>query len=141
RCVSHCRAAPGRATFAPRGRALRSPRGDVHRGDPRGAHWPAQGVPRGHVRVSLPLEGVRVIDVATLGAGPWLATRLADFGADVLKVEHPSAGDPLRTLGYRDGDVPLWWKVDARNKRSLTLDLKTAGGADVLRRLVRDADV
>jgi formyl-CoA transferase len=91
--------------------------------------------------VTLPLEGVRVIDVATLGAGPWLATRLADFGADVLKVEHPSAGDPLRTLGFLDGDVSLWWKVDARNKRSLTLDLKTKGGADVLRRLVREADV
>jgi crotonobetainyl-CoA:carnitine CoA-transferase CaiB-like acyl-CoA transferase len=91
--------------------------------------------------VTLPLEGVRVIDVATLGAGPWLATRLADFGADVLKVEHPSAGDPLRTLGFLDGDVSLWWKVDARNKRSLTLDLKMEGGADVLRRLVRGADV
>ena len=72
----------------------------------------------------LPLEGVKVIDIATLGAGPWLGTRLADFGADVLKVEHPSTGDPMRLLGWFDRDVPLWWKVDARNKRCLTLDLK-----------------
>jgi crotonobetainyl-CoA:carnitine CoA-transferase CaiB-like acyl-CoA transferase len=89
----------------------------------------------------LPLDGVRVIDIATLGAGPWLGTRLADFGAEVIKVEHPSAGDPMRLLGWFDGDVPLWWKVDARNKRTMTLDLKNPDGADILRRLVRDADV
>jgi formyl-CoA transferase len=91
--------------------------------------------------VTLPLEGVRVIDVATLGAGPWLATRLADFGADVIKVEHPSAGDPIRLLGWFDGDVPLWWKVDSRNKRCITLDLKQPEGQRILAQLVRDADV
>jgi len=91
--------------------------------------------------VSLPLEGVKVVDIATLGAGPWLATRLADFGADVVKVEHPSAGDPLRRLGWFDGGVPLWWKVDARNKRCITADLKQPEGQDVVRRLVRQADV
>ena len=89
----------------------------------------------------LPLEGVKVIDIATLGAGPWLGTRLADFGADVLKVEHPSTGDPMRLLGWFDRDVPLWWKVDARNKRCLTLDLKAPDGQQILKRLVRDADV
>ena len=61
--------------------------------------------------------------------GPWLGTRLADFGADVLKVEHPSTGDPMRLLGWFDRDVPLWWKVDARNKRCLTLDLKRPTGS------------
>ncbi|MCI0635837.1 MAG: CoA transferase, partial [Actinobacteria bacterium] len=89
----------------------------------------------------LPLEGVKVIDIATLGAGPWLGTRLADFGADVIKVEHPSAGDPMRLLGWFDGDVPLWWKVDARNKRCMTLDLKTPEGQRIVTQLARDADV
>ena len=91
--------------------------------------------------MTLPLEGVKVVDVATLGAGPWLATRLADFGADVVKVEHPSAGDPIRLLGWFDDGVPLWWKIDSRNKRCITADLKQADGQDILRRLVRDADV
>jgi crotonobetainyl-CoA:carnitine CoA-transferase CaiB-like acyl-CoA transferase len=91
--------------------------------------------------VTLPLEGVKVVDVATLGAGPWLATRLADFGADVVKVEHPSAGDPMRLLGWFDDGVPLWWKIDSRNKRCITADLKQPDGQDILRRLVRDADV
>jgi crotonobetainyl-CoA:carnitine CoA-transferase CaiB-like acyl-CoA transferase len=89
----------------------------------------------------LPLAGVRVVDMATLGAGPWLATRLADFGADVIKVEHPSAGDPLRLLGWFEGDVPLWWKIDARNKRSITLDLKTSEGQRIVKELAREADV
>jgi crotonobetainyl-CoA:carnitine CoA-transferase CaiB-like acyl-CoA transferase len=91
--------------------------------------------------VTLPLEGVKVVDVATLGAGPWLATRLADFGADVVKVEHPSAGDPMRLLGWFDEGVPLWWKIDARNKRCITADLKQPDGQDILRRLAHDADV
>jgi crotonobetainyl-CoA:carnitine CoA-transferase CaiB-like acyl-CoA transferase len=91
--------------------------------------------------VTLPLEGVKVVDVATLGAGPWLATRLADFGADVVKVEHPSAGDPMRLLGWFDDGVPLWWKIHSRNKRCITADLKQPDGQDILRRLVRDADV
>ena len=89
----------------------------------------------------LPLRGVRVLDIATLGAGPWLATRLADFGADVIKVEHPSTGDPMRQPGWFDGDVPIWWKVDARNKRSMTLDLKTSDGQRIVKRLAREADV
>lgn len=88
----------------------------------------------------LPLHGVRVVDIATLGAGPWLATRLADFGADVIKVEHP-AGDPIRRLGWFDEGVPLWWKIDSRNKRCLTCDLKTTEGQRILRALVRDVDI
>jgi formyl-CoA transferase len=88
----------------------------------------------------LPLAGVRVLDIATLGAGPWLATRLADFGADVIKVEHPG-GDPLRLLGELDDGVPLWWKVDSRNKRCMTLDLKTPAGQEIVRKLVRNVDL
>ena len=91
--------------------------------------------------MTAPLEGVKVVDIATLGAGPWLATRLADFGADVVKVEHPAAGDPIRLLGWFDGDVPLWWKIDSRNKRCITADLKQPEGQEVVKRLVRDADV
>jgi crotonobetainyl-CoA:carnitine CoA-transferase CaiB-like acyl-CoA transferase len=89
----------------------------------------------------LPLAGVRVLDVATLGAGPWMATRLADFGADVLKVEHPASGDPMRTLGNFSDGVSLWWKVDQRNKSSMSLDLKQPEGQAILKQLVAGADV
>lgn len=89
----------------------------------------------------LPLSGVRVLDIATLGAGPWLATRLADFGADVIKVEHPAIGDPMRHLGSFDGDVPLWWKADQRNKRCMNIDLKKEEGQRIVRELVRDVDL
>lgn len=87
-----------------------------------------------------PLSGLRVIDAATIFAGPLIATLLGDFGADVIKVEHPN-GDPLRQTGYRKDDVPLWWKVVGRNKRGITLDLKQADGQDIFKRLVADADV
>lgn len=87
-----------------------------------------------------PLNGLRVIDCATLFAGPLVATLLGDFGADVIKVEHPT-GDPLRNMGYKKDGHGLWWKVAARNKRCIALDLKEPAGADVFRRLVADADV
>lgn len=85
-----------------------------------------------------PLSGLRVIDVATLLAGPLIATHLSDFGADVIKVEHPS-GDALRHTGFSKDGVPLWWKVGGRNKRSVTLDIKRA--PHIFRQLVADADV
>ncbi len=81
-----------------------------------------------------------MIDAATIFAGPLIATLLGDFGADVIKVEHPK-GDPLRQTGYRKDDVPLWWKVVGRNKRGITLDLKQADGQDIFKRLIADADV
>ena len=78
-----------------------------------------------------PLAGLRVLDLATIYAGPLAAMLLGDFGADVIKVEHPR-GDPLRTHGpSRDGHG-LWWKVLGRNKRAMTLDLGTSRGQDVL---------
>jgi crotonobetainyl-CoA:carnitine CoA-transferase CaiB-like acyl-CoA transferase len=86
------------------------------------------------------LEGLRVIDAATLFAGPMSASILGDFGADVIKVEHPR-GDPLRNLGSERDGVPLWWSVASRNKRCVTIDLSKAGGQHVLRRLVATADV
>jgi crotonobetainyl-CoA:carnitine CoA-transferase CaiB-like acyl-CoA transferase len=85
-----------------------------------------------------PLHGLRVIDAANLLAGPLIATHLADFGADVVKIEHPD-GDPLRHTGYRKDGVPLWWKVGGRNKRAVTLDIKRA--PDLFKALVADADV
>jgi formyl-CoA transferase len=88
----------------------------------------------------MPLEGVRVLDVATLFAGPLVATFLGDFGADVIKVEHPR-GDPLRGHGHAKQGVPLWWKLVSRNKRTLTLDLSQADGQEILCRLVEQADV
>jgi formyl-CoA transferase len=87
-----------------------------------------------------PLEGLRVIDCATVLAGPLIATVLGDFGADVIKIEHPS-GDSLRQIGHSKDEVPMWWKVTSRNKRCITLDLKTGAGQDILRRLAADADV
>jgi crotonobetainyl-CoA:carnitine CoA-transferase CaiB-like acyl-CoA transferase len=87
-----------------------------------------------------PLTGIRVLDVATLFAGPTTATLLGDFGADVVKVEHPS-GDPLRTHGHVKDGHGLWWKMLGRNKWTVTLDLSTPDGQDLLRGLARQADV
>lgn len=89
----------------------------------------------------LPLEGVRVIDLATLIAGPTCARILGDFGADVVKVERRGSGDPVRAFEYRKGDVSLWWKVVARNKRPMSLDLKHDDGRRILLDLVDQADV
>ncbi|MGH2678683.1 MAG: CaiB/BaiF CoA transferase family protein [Actinomycetota bacterium] len=89
----------------------------------------------------MPLEGVRVLDVATVIGGPGAATRLGDFGADVIKVEHPATGDTIRTFGWRAGGVGLWWKHLSRNKRPVTLLLSHPRGRDLLLRLVEGADV
>lgn len=89
---------------------------------------------------SRPLDGVRVIDIATLVAGPLIATFLADFGADVIKVEHPR-GDPLRGLGYQKDGIGLWWKMANRGKRAITLDLHAAEAQELLRRMLADVDV
>ena len=82
-----------------------------------------------------PLEGVRVIDLSTVIAAPFGATLLADFGADVIKVEMPKKGDPLRNLGpYYNGEG-LRWPGLSRNKKSLTLDLHHEEGKEILRKL------
>ncbi|HXH59236.1 CoA transferase [Iamia sp.] len=90
-----------------------------------------------------PLTGLRVIDCSTVVAGPGCARYLADFGADVVKVERPDGGDTTRAMGWRDprDDVTLWWKLEGRNKRSVVLDLKDPEDLDRMRRLVADADV
>ncbi|MDX2395991.1 CaiB/BaiF CoA transferase family protein [Streptomyces sp. NPDC090054] len=88
-----------------------------------------------------PLAGLRVLDLATLFAGPLAATLLGDFGAEVIKVEHPGRPDPSRDHGPAKDGTGLWWKLLGRNKRTMTLDLSTPGGRDTLLRLAASADV
>lgn len=88
----------------------------------------------------LPLAGLKVVDAATLFAGPMIASIMGDFGADVIKVEHPS-GDNLRSLGWQKDGVSLWWVVAGRNKRSITLSLSHPEGQELMKRVLADADV
>ncbi|GLW47892.1 CoA transferase [Streptomyces sp. NBRC 14336] len=88
-----------------------------------------------------PLTGLRVLDLATLFAGPLAATALGDFGAEVIKVEHPDRPDPSRGHGPAKDGIGLWWKHLGRNKRAITLNLSTPGGRDTLLRLAATADV
>ena len=87
------------------------------------------------------LQDIKVIDMATLFAGPMAATMLGDFGADVIKIEHPKNGDPVRTHGSSKNGVGLWWKMLSRNKRSVTLYLGSPEGQEIFKKLVIDADV
>ncbi len=96
-----------------------------------------------HEERSGPLSDLRVIDLATVIAGPGCARYLADFGADVIKVERPPAGDGVRSMGWRDPSDgrSLWWKIVGRNKRTIALDLKDPDDLGVMRRLCDSADV
>lgn len=91
--------------------------------------------------MSLPLTGLRVIELGQLIAGPFASKILAEFGADVIKVEPPSGGDPLRGWRLIHEGTSVWWAAHARNKRSLTLDLRTPEGQGVVRELAKDADI
>jgi formyl-CoA transferase len=88
-----------------------------------------------------PLQGVRVLELGTLIAGPFCGKTLADFGAEVIKVEPPGDGDPLRRWRRMRNGVSLWWHVQSRNKKSITLDLRKAQGQEVVRRLARTCDI
>src|SRR5680860_1045951 len=91
---------------------------------------------------ALPLSGVRILDIATFIAAPFAATTLAEFGAEVIKIERPDGGDPWRRYGTpKDGGDTLAWKTEARNKSSLTLNLRTPEGVDILKQLVAQSDV
>ena len=87
------------------------------------------------------LDGVKIVEFSHVIAGPLAGTLLADMGADVVHVEDPKVGDPGRTMGPMKDGHGLWWKVSARNKRSVTLDLRTTTGQDLARRLAEWADV
>ena len=93
------------------------------------------------LRHDVPLQGLRVIDAGTMIAGPLAGCLLADFGADVIKIEHPRYGDPMRQWAPIKNEVSLWWKVTARNKRLITLDLGHPRGQDIFRQLVGQADI
>jgi formyl-CoA transferase len=88
-----------------------------------------------------PLAGIKVLELGQLIAGPFAAKTLADFGADVIKVESPGAGDPLRKWRMLKNGTSVWWQVQSRNKRSVALDLKDAQAQEIVRRLAQDADV
>src|ERR687892_267260 len=88
-----------------------------------------------------PLHGLRVVEAATLAAGPMVATTLGEFGAEVVKVEQPGSGDPMRTWGDRRDGIGLAWKSVSRNKRCVTLDLRQPEGQELLHRLLDVSDV
>ncbi len=91
---------------------------------------------------SLPLDDIRVVELGQLLAGPFCGQLLGDFGAEVIKVEDPGVGDPMRQWGReKPYGKSLWWPVVARNKKSVTANLRTAEGQDLVRRLVAGADV
>ncbi len=87
------------------------------------------------------LEGLKVLELGQLIAGPFAAKTLADFGAEVIKIEPPGSGDPLRKWRMLKGDTSVWWQVQSRNKRSLALDLRTPEGQALVRQLAQEADV
>ena len=94
-------------------------------------------------KTKLPLEGVRVLDIATFVAAPFASTIMSEFGAEVIKVENPQGGDPWRHYGTktaRNGDT-LAWMTESRNKTSVTLDLRKPEGVDILKQLVKVSDV
>src|SRR5690349_20119230 len=97
---------------------------------------------KGGLRMTAPLEGIRVLDLSRALAGPYCAMMLGDMGADVIKIEHPQGGDEARGWGppFQAGESSYFLSVN-RNKRSLTLDLKSEKGKEALRRLVKTADV
>ena len=89
----------------------------------------------------LALCNLRVIELGQLIAGPFAAKTLADFGADVIKIEPPNSGDPLRKWRLLKDGTSVWWQIQSRNKRSIALDLKQTEAQDIVRQLVKDADV
>ena len=92
--------------------------------------------------MSGPLEGIRALELGVLIAGPFAGRLLADFGAEVIKVEQPGQGDPMREWGqHRYQGRPLWWPVQSRNKKLITLDLRKARGTELLLRLAEQSDV
>lgn len=90
---------------------------------------------------SRPLDGIRVLELGQLLAGPFTGTMLGYFGAEVIKVEPPVAGDPIRQWRVLKDDTSLWWRSLARNKKCITLDLKTDKGRKIVKQLINTSDV
>ena len=91
--------------------------------------------------MSGPLAGIRVLELGSLVAGPFCGKTLADFGAEVIKIEPPGEGDPLRKWRRLRNGTSLWWQVQSRNKKSVTCDLRKPEGQEIVRRLARDAQI
>jgi len=91
--------------------------------------------------MSGPLQGIRVVEIGTLIAAPFAARLLAEFGAEVIKIEAPEMGDPLRKWRKLHEGTSLWWYLQSRNKKSICVNLKSQEGADVVKRLAADADI
>src|SRR5690606_32872990 len=87
------------------------------------------------------LHGVKVLELGALIAGPYAGSLLAQFGAEVIKVEPPHQGDPLRKWRKLHKGTSLWWYTQSRNKKSITLDLKTEEARDIIRKLVTEVDI
>lgn len=88
-----------------------------------------------------PLDGLKVLELGQLIAGPFAAKTLADFGADIIKIESPGTGDPLRKWRLLKDGTSVWWQIQSRNKRSVALDLKSLDAQAIVRQLALDADV
>ena len=88
-----------------------------------------------------PLSGLKVLEMGSLIAGPFAAKTLGDFGADIIKIEAPGVGDPLRSWRTAEGTTSVWWHVQARNKKSVAIDLRQKEGQDLVRRLACEADI
>ena len=88
-----------------------------------------------------PLAGLKVIELGQLIAGPFAAKTLADFGAEVIKIEAPGSGDPLRQWRLLKDGTSVWWQVQSRNKKSVSMDLRRPEAQEIIRRLVKEADV
>jgi crotonobetainyl-CoA:carnitine CoA-transferase CaiB-like acyl-CoA transferase len=91
--------------------------------------------------MSGPLKGIRVVEIGTLIAAPFAARMMAEFGAEVIKIEAPSGGDPLRKWRKLHEGTSLWWYLQSRNKKSVCVNLKSEEGAEIIKRLAKDADV
>src|SRR5262245_38151024 len=89
----------------------------------------------------LPLQGIRVLELAQVVAGPFCGALMAEFGAEVIKTEMPGRGDDLRRLGPTEDGCTYWFAVDNRNKKLMTLDLHSPKGQEIVRRLVPQCDV
>lgn len=96
---------------------------------------------KNHESLTGPLQGLKVLEMGQLIAGPFCARLLAEFGAEVIKIEPPKQGDPLRVWRKMHRGTALWWYAQARNKKSITVDLKTPEGQDIVRRLAKEADI
>lgn len=92
-------------------------------------------------KASGPLAGIKVLELGTLIAGPFCSRMLAEFGAEVIKIEAPDGGDPIRQWRVLKDGTSLWWSVQSRNKKSVTLNMKDARGQEIAKRLALDADI